>query len=36
MRQVHGHQSARHADLYTEDVGLPYFDRAVVTTKGYW
>ena len=22
--------------LYTEDVGLPYFDRAAVTANGYW
>ena len=21
---------------YTEDAGLPYFDRAVVTANGYW
>ena len=22
--------------LYTEDAGLPYFDRASVTANGYW
>ena len=21
---------------YTEDAGLPYFDHAAVTAKGYW
>ena len=22
--------------VYTEDAGLPYFDRAVVTANGFW
>ena len=22
--------------LYTEDEGLPFFDRAAVTVNGYW
>ena len=29
-------QSHPHGDTYTEDAGLPYFDRATVIANGTW